>query len=405
LIARAGISGLGRHGQYVTQPGRQPVSTLRAIKAAGEMDEVVGHLPRYFGEFPDVEALAGLPSQRPQRPPLAQDGFLSLKLPESCPTSAAHGRSGMATELKASTLGETAMKKTTAIQHVVLDFDGTCTQIPKVWETYLDLYFKALREAGFDVSTSEWSEACAAVRKHSPKAGWTLAGCAAAPAAADPYILADEAMRLILRRRGDRRPVPAEINAKAYGAAPAPWRPEALDTFAELIERGLRLHFVSNSSTVVITGRLNELLANHGSLRDKISVQSDAGKFRVCELEWDEKLSPSSEARRRFGALPAAWDGGKFTNSISRPVYLRRGAYFNAISGVLRGKFTLLASTVFCGDIWEMDLAMPHALGANVHLVDRAAPFNTYKYEKQAIATYGRRAKTSADLRGLLDWL
>ena len=298
------------------------------------------------------------------------------------------------------------MKKTIAIQHVVLDFDGTCTQIPKVWETYLELYFKALPEAGFKISATEWSEACDAVRIHSPKAAWTLAGCAAAPAAADPYILADEAMRLILRRRGDRRPVPPEMNAKAYGAAPAPWREEALDTFAKLIEGGIQLHFVSNSSTVVIAGRLQDLLANSSSLRDRISVQSDAGKFRVCELEWDEKMSPlSPAARKRFEALPTAWNGGKIANAIGRPVYLRRAAYFGAISRVLGGNFALLPKTVFCGDIWEMDLAMPYALGANVHLLDRAAPFKTYKYEKQAIASCGRRAKTSADLRGLLAWL
>jgi hypothetical protein len=300
------------------------------------------------------------------------------------------------------------MTKSTAIQHVVLDFDGTCTQVPKIWATYLELYFKALPEAGFNISADEWSDACTAVRKHSPKAAWTVAGCGAGPAAADPYILADEAMRLILRQRGDRRPVSPEPHAKAYGAAPAPWRPEALDTFATLIGGGVNLHFVSNSSTVVINQRLDELFADHPDLRGKVSVQSDAGKFRICELEWDEKLSEtllSPAARRRFGDLPAAWDGGTSIKAIGRPVYLRRGAYFNAINGVLGGKLALLASTVFCGDIWEMDLAKPHALGANVHLLDRAAPFDTYKYEKQAVATYGRRAETSVDLRGLLEWL
>jgi hypothetical protein len=141
-------------------------------------------------------------------------------------------------------------------------------------------------------------------------------------------------------------------------------------------------------------------------LRDRISVQSDAGKFRVCELEWDEKMSPlSPAARKRFEALPTAWNDGKIANAIGRPVYLRRAAYFGAISRVLGGNFALLPKTVFCGDIWEMDLAMPYALGANVHLLDRAAPFKTYKYEKQAIASCGRRAKTSADLSGLLAWL
>src|SRR5262249_61062446 len=148
------------------------------------------------------------------------------------------------------------MNSATAIQHVVLDFDGTCTQIPKVWETYLELYFKALPEAGFKISAAEWREACDAVRIHSPKAGWTLAGCAAAPAAADPYILADEAMRLILRRRGDRRPVPPEINAKAYGAEPEPWREETLGTFASLIGGGGQLPFGYKWSCVVIAMEL-----------------------------------------------------------------------------------------------------------------------------------------------------
>ena len=45
---------------------------------------------------------------------------------------------------------------------------------------------------------------------------------------------------------------------QAYTAAAAPWREEAIDTFSRLVERGIRLHFVSNSSTHVISsGWLN----------------------------------------------------------------------------------------------------------------------------------------------------
>ena len=69
------------------------------------------------------------------------------------------------------------------------------------------------------------------------------------------------------------------------------------------------------------------------------------------------------------------------------------------------GDFDVLTDTVFCGDTWEMDLAMPYALGANVHLLDRAAPFETYPYERQALAACGDRGKTSVDLSGLLAWL
>src|SRR5262249_43397897 len=101
------------------------------------------------------------------------------------------------------------MSSRATISHVVFDFDGTCTQIPRVWQIYLELYLKGLVTAGFKITNSEWHDACVAVQKHSPRAGWTLAGCPAAPAAADPYILADEAARLILRRRNDRTPIPS----------------------------------------------------------------------------------------------------------------------------------------------------------------------------------------------------
>jgi hypothetical protein len=292
------------------------------------------------------------------------------------------------------------------LAHIILDFDGTCTQIPPIFEAYLDLYRKGLNESGLNVTLSEWRDAQAIVRQHSPKAGWTLAGCPSAPAAADPYILADEAVRLILRRRGATTPVPIPptVHAQAYDTALAPWREEARDTFSHLVERGVHLHFVSNSSTAFISGRLRDLFGDRNPVAAKISVQSGAGKFRICELNWDDQAAVSVEAKRRFQVLPVAY-GEKPLPETERPIYLRRGAYFEAINRVLAGDFDALTNSVFCGDIWEMDLSMPYALGAKVHLLDRAAPFDTYSYERRALVGYGDRGKMSADLSGLLDWL
>src|SRR2546422_966290 len=136
------------------------------------------------------------------------------------------------------------MHTDSGLAHIILDFDGTCTQIPPIFEAYLDLYRKGLNESGLNVTLSEWRDAQAIVRQHSPKAGWTLAGCPSAPAAGDPYILADEAVRLILRRRGATTPVPIPptVHAQAYGTALARWREEARDTFSHLVERGVQLH-------------------------------------------------------------------------------------------------------------------------------------------------------------------
>jgi hypothetical protein len=296
------------------------------------------------------------------------------------------------------------MQTDSGLAHIVLDFDGTCTQIPPIFEAYLDLYCKGLNELGLNVTLSEWRDAQEVVRQYSPKAGWTVAVCPSAPAAGDPYVLADEAARLILRRRRARTSVPPSVHEQAYECARAPWRNEARDTFSHLLERGVHIHFVSNSSTKVIRRRLRELFGDNDPLAAKISVQSDAGKFRICELNWGDHATVSVEARQRFQALPVTY-GEKPLPEIERPVYLRRGAYFEAISRVLEGDFDALPNTVFCGDTWEMDLAMPYALGAKIHLLDRAAPFETYAYERRALAGYGDRGKTSADLSGLLDWL
>ena len=251
------------------------------------------------------------------------------------------------------------MHTDSGVAHIILDFDGTCTQIPPIFEAYLDLYRKGLNESGLNVTSSEWREAQAIVRQRSPKAGWTAGGCPSAPAAGDPYVLADEAARLILRRRAAKTPVPPTIHTQAYEAALAPWREEARDTFSQLVDHGVGLHFVSNSSTTFISRRLRDLFGDGHPMTAKISVQSDAGKFRICELNWDDPAAVSVQAKRRFQSLPVAY-GEKLLTEIERPVYLRRGAYFEAINRVLDGDFGALTNTVFCGDTWEMDLALPY---------------------------------------------
>ena len=177
-----------------------------------------------------------------------------------------------------------------------------------------------------------------------------------------------------------------------------------METFSHLVERGIRLHFVSNSSTAIITQRLQELLADRPALQGKIDVQSDAGKFRIGELNWENQSAFRPEARAKFEDLPVAWNGAR-AKSVGRPIYLRRGSYFDAIYRVLGGDIGLIPNTVFCGDIWEMDLAMPYELGACIHLIDRAAPFDTYDFERQAVEAGGVRAKTDVDLTGLLAWI
>ena len=232
-----------------------------------------------------------------------------------------------------------------------------------------------------------------------------IAGCPAGPAAADPYILADESAKLILRSRGQINvSVPSSVHVRAYADAPAPWREEALEVISTLAGLGIRIHIISNTSSKSIRGRSVQLLGYQSSVLSQVSVQSGGAKFRICELSWDRPEPLEMKTQRQFVALPASsWHA--LEKRLGRPIYLRRGAYFEALYAAWVGSVELVSSTVFCGDIWELDLAMPAALGANLHHLDRASPFGTYEYEIEATAKCGSRGKRSDTLMGLLEWL
>ena len=288
-----------------------------------------------------------------------------------------------------------------ALRYVVLDFDGTCTQIELAHGGFAASYLAILEHANGCAKGAlqrAWDDAVAEVRAAAPVAGWTLHGApSTAPAGADPYILAGEATAL-LARRGALRLVPADAYARAYASNPAPLRPELPEVLAALVERGLKVGFISNSDGAAIRGRLGDVLNADRALRDRLVVHGDAAKFKLIEIPVGA-AGPGAAHRAKFEAL----DGAVRAAGLARPIYLRRGAYFDALCGLWRdlgASGYAIAETLVCGDIWELDLAMPRALGAAVHLIRRAPPFETYPYE---LAQLGSARDASDDLRGLVD--
>jgi len=174
-----------------------------------------------------------------------------------------------------------------ALRYVVLDFDGTCTQIELVHAGFLADFLAILEDANGAARGAlqpAWDAAIARVRAASPDAGWTLlAAPSTAPAAADPYILAGEASALLQRERAIRQ-VPPDGYARAYAANPAPWRPEVPEVLAGLVARGLRVGFISNSDRLAIEMRLGDLLHANPALRRQIVVHGHAAKFAIGEL-------------------------------------------------------------------------------------------------------------------------
>lgn len=288
-----------------------------------------------------------------------------------------------------------------AIRYVVLDFDGTCTQVELVAGGFLDSYRAILERANGHTPGAlkpAWEAANDKLRAASPNAGWTLFGApSTAPAAADPYILAGEAAALLVRD-GTIQHVPADAYTRAYAANPAPWRPEVPKVLAALVKRGLKVGFISNSERFAIQSRLSDLLHADRKLRGKIVVHGEAAKFKLQEIPLGAN-TPGAVHRTEFEKL----DGAVRADGMTRPIYLRRGSYFDALCGLwndLGAKGYAITETIVCGDIWDLDLAMPKALGAAVHLIRRSAPFDTYPYELAQLAT---PKDASKDLNGLVD--
>lgn len=297
------------------------------------------------------------------------------------------------------------MKQQSTITDIIFDYDGTCTQIPLLYEGFLKSYFegfaKQMEQLLLPITYKEWQDAVAIVRSNSPLAGWTVKTCPSAPAAADPYILAFETACFILRNKKSSASPDFKIFGDAYATNPPSWRDDAASTFIALQQKGVKLHFISNSSTTAIRDQLKKLTGV-----GEISVDGGAAKFSICELVWDPQKAGDempAQVKKKFTDLPACCTAPE-VSELGRLAYLRRGSYFEAIYRALGNDLSKLATTVFCGDVWELDLSMPYTLGANVHLIERASPFDTYAYERAMVSSYGNRGKIGKNLSDVLQW-
>ena len=248
---------------------------------------------------------------------------------------------------------------------VVLDFDGTLTDADAHAPAFHAASGRELaHRLGWDETRlgREWQRAREAVAAFSAHAGWEVGGYPVAPAAGDPYLIANSVVkRLLAEHRPDlgRDALGAgvmEVHGAAYESAPPPLRPETREVLEELCASGRHVSVVTNSRTGTVERLLGSLALR---CRDQVMVRGDANKFSV---------GPVTAADARFESLPEAvrWPG------LAREIHLRRGPYFDVLRALWDGTGTGPDSTLVVGDVFELDLAMPAALGTHAHLVVRA---------------------------------
>jgi phosphoglycolate phosphatase-like HAD superfamily hydrolase len=283
------------------------------------------------------------------------------------------------------------MVRAMRVECVVLDLDGTFTDLSREAPAFSSAFAGLAADLLGRELDPIWVEAERTVRARAPELAWTIDGHAVAPADADPYILASCVAHLVFDELGvlTREPaLRAEIIStlfrRAYRHTGAAFRPDAARLLDTLLARGLPVCFVTNAPAEVAEAKLDTLaLAD----RARLMIRGDACKFLI---------GPPSRPDARMDRLPTE----KRLPGLARPLLLQRGRYFDALAAIWETTGARPETTLVCGDIFELDLALPAELGAQVHFIKRP---RTHAYELDALAALGDRGGVSEGLAAVLE--
>lgn len=276
------------------------------------------------------------------------------------------------------------------VECIVLDFDGTFTLVDREATPFIEGFLSDLRALVGPAVADRWDDTVRRVKSDPDRYGWENDGKIVAPSHADPYILATTVAQLLLAEAGitsraERTEKLQTLYQRNYPRALTIFRPDAKAVIETLLATSLPIFVVTNSRTEHVEAKLDQL-APQG--RSRIVVRGDARKFVLTEPDVvDDAWQRIPETRE----LPG----------LSRPIHLHRGAYYEQLRRIWRDTGTDAAGTLVCGDIFELDLALPAQLGARVHLVARP---QTPEHERRAARTTAGGG-VSQELVGLLERL
>ena len=159
---------------------------------------------------------------------------------------------------------------------------------------------------------------------------------------------------------------------ESYRFTTTAFKPTARPLLDALSAADVHLCVVTNSDASKVAAKLDLL---RPARRAAIRLRGNARKFLVAE--------PTQHAHsRQFAAVPetitvAGWP---------RPIYARRGAYFDALQSIWHATDTTPSETLVVGDVFELDLVLPGTLGCRVHLVPSP---RTLEYERRGVHAMG----------------
>lgn len=257
----------------------------------------------------------------------------------------------------------------------ILDFDGTMTDAEQEGAPFRQGYLEdvaVLTGLSTDEVMRRAERLEAEVAADPDRHGWIFNGQIVAPATVDPYLRMMPVARRIFDELGcfmaeaeRTRLLDGILYKYNYQKTAVAFRPGARDALLAL--RAAEVYIVTNSHTDAVVNKLRVLDAEGLAwLTERVY-----GRARKYVLD-DSFTAVPAELR-----LPG----------LDRPVLLRRRAYHEVLDALRQKAGVEWSDVLVVGDIFELDLALPLALGARVALVVNAF---TPAYERAYVDAHPR---------------
>ena len=257
-----------------------------------------------------------------------------------------------------------------------MDFDGTLTDAEIEGKPYRQGYLEDLStlcgaplDEISDLAAKIETEVVANPNKH----GWIYQDDIVAPAMVDPYLrmmpIAEGVFDHyhLFSTPDERQRIEGLLYKYNYQKTTNAFRPGTRELLLQF--KACNTYVVTNSHTDPVRGKIGDLEKEPGELA--WLQQRVFGRAKKYMID------------RTLEAVPASIQ----LEGLTRPVLLQRGYYYGVLKRLLDESGLDFSQLVVVGDIFELDLALPLALGARVGLmVNQFTP----KYEISYLKNHER---------------
>lgn len=263
---------------------------------------------------------------------------------------------------------------------LILDFDGTVTDAEAEGKPFRTGYLEDVATLTGRTLEDVLTMADAfevKVKEEQGRHGWMFDGHIVAPASVDPYLRIMPVARMIfdetnsfMSEQDRSRLLDGILYKYNYQKTEIAFKPEAKELL--LRSQPHNPYILSNSHTEPIRKKI------------KMLGQEEDG---TCSLDW---LNDRVFGRAKKYMIDSTFDAVEASmqlEGLERPVLLRRHLYFQAIEELRLKQNVEWSDILVVGDIFELDLSLPLAMGARVALVVNDF---TPEYEKNFLQSHPR---------------